>query len=117
MVLAMSDLSERRLIENEMLFRSTNREVQRRIKKDQAHTSGPAGLKLHFYCECSRFYCRDRIKLTVEEYEQATNNEKQFIVLPGHENTAVEKVIRHVDGYVVVEKNIDPASATAHTRE
>lgn len=113
----MENFSVRRLVENEMLFRSTNREVQRRVKRDRMSKDKPDGTKLHFYCECSRFYCRDRIKLTVDEYESATDNEKQFIVLPGHENTAVEKVIRRVDGYVVVEKNIDPAAATAHTRD
>lgn len=110
----MKNLSERRLVENEMLFRSTNREVQRRVKKDRPKADGPDGTKLHFYCECSRFYCRDRIKLTVDEYEAATDNEKQFIVLPGHENTSVEKIIRSGEGYVVVEKNIDPVKATAH---
>jgi hypothetical protein len=110
----MENLSERRLVENEMLFRSTNREVQRRVKRDR-HGDEPDGVKLHFYCECSRFYCRDRIKLTVDEYEVATVNEKQFIVLPGHENMTVEKVVSRANGYVVVEKNIDPVKATAHT--
>jgi hypothetical protein len=113
----MEELSERRLVENEMLFRSTNREVQRRVKKDRAKRHGPDGTKLHFYCECSRIYCRDRIKMTVDEYEDATENEKQFIILPGHENTRVEKVVRSDDGYSVVEKNIDPVRATAHTLE
>lgn len=110
----MKSLSERRLVENEMLFRSTNREVQRRVKRDLAAKQEPATLELHFYCECSRFYCRDRIKLSVDEYESATENERQFIVLPGHENPTVEKIIRKAAGYTVVEKNIDPVSATAH---
>jgi hypothetical protein len=55
--------------------------------------------------------------MTVDEYEDATENEKQFIILPGHENTRVEKVVRSDDGYSVVEKNIDPVRATAHTLE
>lgn len=112
----MDNLSKRRLVENEMLFRSTNREVQRRVKNDRTPEQTEEGLKLHFYCECSRFYCRDRIKLTIEEYETATENERQFIVLPGHENADVETVIREASDYTVVEKNIDPTTATAHTR-
>lgn len=110
----MKNLSERRLVENEILFRSTNREVQRRVKKDLIGSGESRVFKLRFYCECSRFYCRDRIELTIDEYELATENEKQFIVLPGHENPAVEKVIRKGENYIVVEKNIDPVSATAH---
>lgn len=110
----MENVSERRLVENEMLFRSTNREVQRRVKDDRLKRDGPDNTKLHFYCECSRFYCRDRIKLTVDEYETATDNEKQFIVLPGHENEAVERVVQRTDHFVVVQKNIDPVKATAH---
>jgi hypothetical protein len=110
----MEELSERRLVENEMLFRSTNREVQRRVKADLRKADKPDVTKLHFYCECSSFYCRERIKLTIDEYEEATVNEKQFIVLPRHENTLVEKVVRSAAGYVVVEKNIDPVKATAH---
>lgn len=111
----MGNLSKRRLVENEMLFRATNREVQRRLKEDGIAGADNEGPKIHFYCECSKFYCRDRIKITIREYETSTVNEKQFIVLPGHENAKVEKVVKHLEEYVVVEKNIDPIKATAHT--
>lgn len=97
------------MVENELLFRSANREVQRKIKEDRSPRDGPDTTKLHFYCECSNLYCRDRIKLTIDEYEKATKSEKEFVVLTGHENGAVERVIRKADSYNVVEKYLDPA--------
>lgn len=91
-----------------MLFRSANREVQRKIQEDRVPGDGPDDTKLHFYCECSNLYCRDRIKLTTDEYEAATKTEKEFVVIPGHENKAVEQVVRETDAYNVVEKYLDP---------
>lgn len=105
----MDHFSERRMVENELLFRSANREVQRRIQEDRPRGGGPDTTKLHFYCECSSLYCRDRIKLTADEYEAATNTEKEFIVIPGHENGVVEKVVHRRPLYNVVEKYLDPA--------
>lgn len=101
--------SERRLVENEMLFRNANRKVQRQVQHDHRLKKIPENTKLHFYCECSNFHCRDRIVITTGEYEKAHNNRKQFITIPTHENPAVETIVNGNDVYSVVEKYIDPA--------
>jgi hypothetical protein len=105
----MDHFSERRMVENELMFRAANRKVQQRVQKDFSPRDIPDSTKLHFYCECSNLHCRDRIKLTVSDYQEATLGEKEFVVIPGHQNGAVEKVIKETADYTVVEKYMDPA--------
>lgn len=112
----MDQFSERRLIENEVLFRSANQKVQKQVQKDRPRRQGKDNTKLHFYCECSNLYCRDRIKLTADEYELAATGRKEFIVIPGHENHAVEKVLRETDTFNVVEKFRDPAKVMSDSK-
>lgn len=111
----MDKFSERRLVENELMFRAANRKVQKQIEKDRNKNAGPDTTKLQFYCECSNFHCRDRIKLTAAEYRQATSNQKEFVIIVGHQNQAVEKVVSQSDAYMVVEKYIDPAKMISST--
>jgi hypothetical protein len=101
----MDELSERRLAENEVIFREVNKSVQEFIEKDlyNAH-SGP----LHFYCECSNAACRQRVALTAQKYKELHQNSKRFVVVRGHELPEIEKVIQQEDGYAVVEKYGDP---------
>lgn len=96
----MNKLSERRLIENEIVFRARNMAVNDFVSKDERHE----GARLDFYCECSYMECRERIRLTPEEYEKLHGNKKQFIVLDGHELLSIEKIIEKRDGYNVIEK-------------
>src|SRR5690348_1376830 len=107
----MDTSSERRLIENELLFRDANLRVQQQIQEDRSGRGLTPGTKVHFYCECSNFRCRDRIILTAGEYQAAHQDNRHFIILPGHENRAVERVIQSSPVYSVVEKFIDPAKA------
>lgn len=101
--------SERRLVENEMLFREANRKVQRQVQRDRRTHNIPETAKLHFYCECSNFHCRDRIVLTADEYDRAHGSRKHFITIPTHEDPSVEAIVDGNDVYSVVEKYIDPA--------
>ncbi len=105
----MDSRSERRLVENEMLFRDANRKVQKHVQENHRSHQIPKSTQLHFYCECSNYHCRDRIILTVDEYEKAHKSHKHFITLSGHENNSVETIIDGNDIYSVVEKFVDPA--------
>lgn len=95
------------------MFRSANRQVQKHIEAERKPQGLPAGLKLRFYCECSNLACRDRIAITVDEYQTAGPGRKEFIVVPGHENTEIEDVKKSSKTFVVVEKHLDPAVITA----
>jgi hypothetical protein len=113
----MDKFSERRLVENELMFRAANRKVQQQVQKDRNRYEGTDKTKLRFYCECSNFHCRGRISLTINEYQAATTNNREFVILPGHENKSVEKIVRTEDDFMVVEKNMDPAKVMKQTQQ
>jgi hypothetical protein len=108
--------SERRMAENEMVFRQANdqiRESLEEVKKRAVEEGLPRMLetdemKLDFYCECSDENCRERISMSVGEYKRAHTKKNEFTVLPSHEVLAIERILRGEPNYFVVEKLIDP---------
>jgi hypothetical protein len=116
----MSDTtSERRLAENEAVFRKLNEQVNvgfqetNRLAQEDNQLEFLVTVKnddepLHFYCECADEHCTDRIILTMAEYQKIHKNRNRFIIVPGHEVRSVEKVIEKKPAYTVVKKNQDP---------
>jgi hypothetical protein len=88
---------DRRLAENETLFRSVN---ERRF---QAETADSVPEWLEIVCECADRGCRRALTLATAEYEWLRQNPSRFAVLPGHERPAVENVVERFPGYVIVE--------------
>ena len=107
--------SERRLAENEVYFRQLNENVQEGItnlakladENRQHNLSHQNDSPLHFYCECSDENCRDRIIITPSEYNQIHSHRNRFIIIPGHEVVAVEKVITEHQKFFIVEKYLN----------
>lgn len=95
----MDKLSERRLVENETIFRQVNTSVAEFVEE----TSSPRE-PVRFYCECSNAACRERIELTPERYKQLHKNSLQFIALAGHETPEIERVVKEEKGFNVIEK-------------
>jgi hypothetical protein len=86
------------LARNEVLFREVNE-----------HIAGLVGLQdgpLEFLCECSDVRCTNAIELHLEEYETVRTRRKLFVIAPGHEVQAVERVIEEHDRFMVVERTI-----------
>ena len=112
-------LSERRLVENEVAFRQANEHIQKNLKqlKQMASNEDNPRLyshkgKVYFYCECADENCRKRIAISPKKYEELHQNSSQFILIPGHEVTEVERVVYRTDQYEVVEKyNAPPRSS------
>ena len=107
-------ISERRLVENEKVFRQLNERFLRDVQEVNAlaeeHNQpefaiGPKEIPspLQFYCECSAIACRERITIDFHDYAEIHKPRNRFIVIAGHEQPAIEKVLRQPD-YVVVEK-------------
>lgn len=90
---------ERRLGENEAIYREVNERV-----RDLQERFGADGDRVGFVCECSRLACSERIDLTVAEYEAVRTEPTRFALKPGHELLEVESVVEEHDGYLVVEK-------------
>lgn len=109
-------VSQRRQVENEVVFRQMNEKVQKSLKKldKMAKEEGYEpdlpidDMQLNFYCECADENCRQRIPLSLKKYQELHKNRRQFIVIPGHEVSAIERVIAKKRTYTEVEKTIAP---------
>jgi hypothetical protein len=56
-----------------------------------------------FLCECSEVTCMQRVPLSLTSYRKARARKRSFIMLPGHHDPHVQRVVAHGDGYVLVE--------------
>ena len=90
-------LRDQRLTENEMLFRRANDASIQRTR------TGSLPTELDVVCECTDRDCRQTLTMSMAEYEWLRQNPRRFVVLPGHEAPAVERVVERFDGYVIVE--------------
>lgn len=106
-------LSERRQIENEMIFRRANEKVGDDLDKLDAHHIEEGNpdlimtndMVLHFKCECSDEECDDRIPIKLSVYQKIHENRDAFIIKLKHQVKEIEKIIIDEDTYSVVEKN------------
>ena len=92
------DDRERRLAQNEALFREVNERV-----RDVATALGDDG-SYEYFCECANKDCTFHLTLTLAEYEAIRSDPHQFFVLPGHTTPEVEVAVRETPTYVVVRK-------------
>ena len=102
------DERERRLAENEALFRAVNERIEER-----AVALGDDGHVYEFFCECSNPECTFRIRATLVEYERVRADPARFVVKPGHDLPEVERVVVRDDAYWVVEKEDEAAEHAA----
>lgn len=111
----MSDnLSDRRLVENEIYFRKLNETVQARIdevqriaaKEGHRYKQDFSDFPFQFYCECSDMGCVERIQVTLDEYKRIHQKRNRFLIRCGHESKTVERVKQEYGSYCVVEKYV-----------
>jgi hypothetical protein len=89
----------RRVARNEALFRSVNERIESRNE-----SFGVALERAEFLCECADPHCMERVTVTLGRYEEVRRIPTHFMVIPGHVSREFERVVEHIDGYVVVEK-------------
>jgi AraC-like DNA-binding protein len=95
------DARDRRLAQNETLFREVNERVE-----TLAHQLGPNS-PYEFFCECANADCTFRLTLTLSVYEAVRADSRQFVVLPLHYTPEVEDLVVKEDDYWVVRKTGD----------
>lgn len=108
--------SERRLAENEVLFRQYNERVQKGFDDLQkiANEDGQTphlhndDIPLYFYCECSDENCHERIQLKSSRYNEIHQNRRRFIIKCGHETQTIEKIIEKEPNFCIIEKYEEP---------
>jgi hypothetical protein len=93
------DDRERRLAENERLFRDVNEEIER-----VAAGQGDDEHEYEFLCECSNLDCDLMLSVRLAEYERARADPAVFIVAAGHELPEIEEVVDRTDRYQLVRK-------------
>lgn len=106
-------VTERRQIENEMIFRRMNEEVGDDLGALDAMHIEDSNLQLirdqdsilQFKCECSDEECKERIPLKLSDYQAIHVNRDTFIVKLKHQVDPIEKVIKTAAEYNVVMKN------------
>src|SRR5690349_24074386 len=81
------DERERRMAQNEALFREVNERV-----REVATTLGDDG-RYEYFCECANKDCTFHVPLTTSEYEAIRSDSQQFFVLPGHVTPEVEEIV------------------------
>src|SRR5512146_2248364 len=95
------DARDARLAKNEALYREVNERIAEVGERLQVL---PEDELLHFHCECGRPECETSIPMTPAEYEHVRSDNDRFVVIPGHENGNVERVVEQTDRYLVVDK-------------
>lgn len=106
-------VSERRQIENEMIFRRANELIGDNldeldagfIEDDTPELIRSDDYRLHFKCECSDEDCDARIAMKLSVYRSIHDNRNAFIIKLKHQVEKIEKVIITEPAYAVVEKN------------
>jgi hypothetical protein len=94
---------QERRARNEALFREVNErveEISSRLSGFDEEDSTLTG----FVCECSREGCTELIEVTPARYEAVRSDPQRFLVLPGHEDLTVDRVVEEHPGFFIVEK-------------
>jgi hypothetical protein len=92
---------ERRIAENQALFRDLNEEVG---VVAHGFSAGGEERTFDFLCECGDATCATQVPMTLGEYEALRASPVRFFVVPGHQSDDVEVVVEAHANYVVVEK-------------
>jgi hypothetical protein len=105
------DADQLRRARNEALFR----EVNERIGELETSLSGSAeedSLLVGFVCECPHEDCGETIEVTRGQYEAVRSHAKRFLVLQGHEDADLARVVERHEHFLVIEK-VDEAAEVA----
>ena len=102
---------ERRLGENETIFRAANERMAGWEERDRLEA-----VELYF-CECADPTCTQKVRLGGPDYERVRSDPTHFFVVRGHEVADVETVLESHPDWVVVEKAESEARDVAEERD
>jgi hypothetical protein len=106
------DERERRMGENEVLFREVNERLE---SLNEAFS--PLTEQMLIVCECADLACIERIPVTLAEYEALRADPRAFAILRGHDAVDVDQIIAEREGYVIVRKRAGEAAEIAVTKD
>jgi hypothetical protein len=91
------DFAER-AARNEEAFRSVNERIEEGAEQHAVSGSLP------FHCECGRASCVETIEIPPGRYAAIIREPYHFVVIPGHEEPTIERVLETEPEFLVVEK-------------
>ncbi len=97
--MSMNDDLERRLTQNEVLYRRVNEAIERGLWPGEGTES------VRFRCECARMNCNAGVEMTAGEYEAVRQHARRFLICDGHQLPELDVVVERHLGYLVVEKS------------
>lgn len=99
---------ERRIGQNEALFREVNDRIERVTETLEATTD-----TIRIICECGNKSCTEQITVRVTEYERIRSDSELFFVRQGHEQPDIERMVERQGEYSVVRKKPGDAAGVA----
>ncbi len=93
-----------RIAQNERLLHQANDEAELLALDDAKARAQRESTEVEFFCACGRSDCDETLLLTLAQYEAAHEEPYRFVVAPGHETPAIERVVERHDTHFVVEK-------------
>jgi hypothetical protein len=113
------------MTENEVVFRDMNKRALDYIDELNDIADGDKATEflrfddalLHFYCECADENCHERIPIKPSQYNKIHENNSHFVILPEHQVGGLEKVVKKLVDYYVVEKYLEPPEAANRLHE
>lgn len=87
-----------RAARNEEVFRRVNERIDEGAERHHVASVLP------FHCECSATTCVETLQIAPADYERVAGRPYFFVLIPGHENPEVERVVEEHESYLVVEK-------------
>jgi hypothetical protein len=92
--------SELKIAHTEALFRDVNERISESAKRFSSHDAD-------FVCECADPACAERVHATLEEYEQVRSDGTHFLLVPGHEDLEVERVVKRPHRRLAIVRKFD----------
>jgi len=81
----------------EALFRDVNERIAESAQRFEADST-------QFVCECADPNCTHRVEATLDEYEQVRDDGATFMLVPGHEQKDIERVVQDRGRFRIVRK-------------
>jgi hypothetical protein len=99
-------MSERdvRIAHTEALFRDVNERIAESAERFHADEAD-------FVCECADQACAERVAATLDEYEQVRAHGDRFLLVPGHEDERVERVVERPRPRLAIVKKVNAVVA------
>ena len=97
-----------RMATTEAIFRNVNERIAESAQRFDADEA-------EFVCECDDRSCTHRLEATLDDYERVRGKPTRFLLAPGHEDEAIEKVVERRQRFHVVEKFERTVAATVRS--